>query len=163
MNPLRVAFDVGPLAGPRTGVGHAVAAMHDALTDRSDVELVDFIVSFRSRPPRGARRLPVPALAAHRLWATADRPNVDRLLGRPEVVHGTNYVVPPCRAPQVVSVYDCWFLRHPNLASRDVHRAGQVLRRAIQRGAMVHASSRATAVEIADLFPEARRRRHSSR
>ena len=31
----------------------------------------------------------------------------------PDVVHGTNYVVPPCRAAQVVTVYDCWFLRHP--------------------------------------------------
>ena len=29
------------------------------------------------------------------------------------------------RATAVVSVYDCWFLRHPALASRDVHRAGR--------------------------------------
>ncbi len=155
MNPLRVAFDVGPLAGPRTGVGHAVAAMRDSLAETGDVELVEYIVSFRSRPPSGTRRLPIPALVAHRLWAVADRPHVDRFLGKPDVVHGTNYVVPPCRAPQVVSVYDCWFLRHPTLAGGAVHQAGRVLRRAIARGATVHASSASTAAEITDLFPGA--------
>jgi glycosyltransferase involved in cell wall biosynthesis len=155
MNPLRVAFDVGPLAGPRTGVGHAVCAMRDSLNEVDDIELVEYIVSFRSRPASGTRRLPLPALLAHRVWAIADRPRVDRFLGRPDVVHGTNYVVPPCRAAQVVSVYDCWFLRHPALAGSAVHQAGRVLRRAIQRGATVHASSASTAAEIADLFPDA--------
>jgi glycosyltransferase involved in cell wall biosynthesis len=155
MNPLRVAFDVGPLAGARTGVGHAVAAMHDALSNVEGLDLVDYIVSFRSRPPAGTRRLPLPALVAHRLWSVADRPRFDRYLGRPDVVHGTNYVVPPCRAPQVVSVYDCWFLRHPALAAGAVHHAGRVLRRAIERGATVHACSTSTASEILDLFPTA--------
>ena len=130
--------------------------MHSSLAALDEVELVDYIVSFRSRPAAGIRRLPIPALLAHRLWAVADRPRVDRFLGAPDVVHGTNYVVPPCRAAQVVSVYDCWFLRHPSLAGSAVHQAGRVLRRAIQRGATVHASSSATAAEITDLFPEAR-------
>ncbi len=156
MNPLRVAFDVGPLAGPRTGVGHAVAAMRDALVDLDDLELIEYIVSFRSRPPDGALRLPIPAMVAHRLWAIADRPRADRFLDAADVVHGTNYVVPPCRAAQVVSVYDCWFLRHPMLAGRAVHQAGRVLQRAIARGATVHASSTSTATEITDLFPDAR-------
>ncbi|MEP7111869.1 MAG: glycosyltransferase family 1 protein [Ilumatobacteraceae bacterium] len=156
MNPLRVAFDIGPLAGPRTGVGHAVAAMRDSLVDAADVDLVEYVVSFRSRPAPGTRRLPIPALLAHRLWSIADRPRVDRFLGNPDVVHGTNYVVPPCRAARVVSVYDCWFLRHPALAGSAVHQAGRVLRKAIERGATVHASSASTAAEITDLFPGAR-------
>ena len=37
---------------------------------------------------------------------------MDRFLGGPDVVHGTNYVVPPARCARVVSVYDCWFLEH---------------------------------------------------
>lgn len=153
MDPLRVAYDVGSLAGLRTGVGHAAASMRDSLRTIDDLELLEYIVSFRSTPASGVRRLPVPALLAHRLWAVADHPRVDRLLGRPDVVHGTNYVVPPCRAPQVVSVYDCWFLRHPARAGADVHRAGRILRRAIGRGATVHASSASTAAELNELFP----------
>ena len=153
MDPLRVAFDVGPLAAPRTGVGHAVQAMHDALEHVAGIELTDYLVSFRSHPAAGTRRLPVPALLAHRWWAMSDRPRADRSLGRPHVVHGTNYVVPPSRAAQVVSVYDCWFLRHPESARSDVRRAGRILRRAIGRGATAHASSQATADQLADLFP----------
>ncbi|HSB86670.1 MAG TPA: glycosyltransferase family 1 protein, partial [Ilumatobacteraceae bacterium] len=153
MEPVRVAFDVGPLAGPRTGVGQAVQAMRDWLARVDDIELLDFIVSFRSTPPGGARRLPIPALVAHRLWALTDRPRADRFLGKPLVVHGTNYVVPPTRSARLVSVYDCWFLRHPNEAGDDVRRKGKVLARSIRRGATVHASSSATAAQVADLFP----------
>src|SRR4051794_13888213 len=156
MNQLRVAFDVGPLVGPRTGVGQAVAGMRASLGNLDGVEINEYITSFQTKPPAGAHRLPIPAAAAHRLWAISRRPPLDRFLGHPDVVHGTNYVVPPCRAAQVVTVYDCWFLRHPGLANRDVNRAGRVLRRAIERGATVHASSTNTAVEIADLFPGAR-------
>src|SRR3954453_1268457 len=156
MNQLRVAFDVGPLVGPRTGVGQAVAGMRASLGNLDDLEISEYITSFRSKPPDGARRLPIPAAAAHRLWAISNRPPLDRFLGRPDVVHGTNYVVPPCRAAQVVTVYDCWFLRHPSLAHGDVNRAGRVLRKAIARGATVHASSANTAAEIGDLFPGAR-------
>jgi glycosyltransferase involved in cell wall biosynthesis len=156
MDPLRVAFDVGPLCGPRTGVGHAVAAMRDALAQRDDVTLAEYIVSFRSRPPEGAGRLPVPAAVAHRMWSHADRPRLDRFLARADVVHGTNYVVPPSKAARVVSVYDCWFLRYPDLANDAVHRAGRVLRRAVERGATVHASSASTAAAVGELFPGAR-------
>jgi glycosyltransferase involved in cell wall biosynthesis len=130
--------------------------MRASLADIDDLELVEYIVSFRSTPPTGARRLPIPALLAHRLWASANHPRLDRFLGAPDVVHGTNYVVPPCRAAQVVSVYDCWFLRHPRHAGGHVHRAGRVLRRAVGRGATVHACSAATAGELADLFPGCR-------
>ncbi|MEY2554253.1 MAG: hypothetical protein QOC57_2113, partial [Ilumatobacteraceae bacterium] len=156
MDRLRVAFDVGPLAGHRTGVGHAVTAMRDALVALDDVDLLEYITSFRSTPAPGTRRLPIPALLAHRLWTVVDHPRIDRFVAAPDVVHGTNYVVPPSGVPRLVSVYDCWFLRHPLSARGDVQRAGRVLRRSIARGATVHASSSATAAELTDLFPGCR-------
>ena len=90
MTPLRVAFDTGPLYGPRTGVGFAVEAMHAALAARDDVALLDYLVSFRARLTPPARRLPLPALLAHRCWALGQHPRVDRWLGDAEVLHGTN-------------------------------------------------------------------------
>jgi glycosyltransferase involved in cell wall biosynthesis len=56
----------------------------------------------------------------------------------------------------VVSVYDCWFLRHTAHVGANVDRGGRILRRAIGRGAIVHASSAATAAELAELFPGCR-------
>lgn len=152
---LTVAIDVGPLAGRRTGIGHAVALLTEALAARDDVELVPYLTSFRGHPAAGTRRLPIPAALAHRLWANLDHPRVDRWLDAASVVHGTNYVVPPSRLARVVSVYDCWFLQHPGRVHADVARAGRVLRRAVTTGASVHTTSQATAQVLSELFPAA--------
>jgi glycosyltransferase involved in cell wall biosynthesis len=118
------------------------------------VELYPYLLSFRTSPTPPARRLPLPAALAHRLWERADWPRIDRWLAPAEVVHGTNYVVPPSRLPRLVSVYDCWFLAHPRLASPAVRRAAAVLRRATKHGAWVHASSTATADRVRELLTE---------
>lgn len=149
-----VAVDVAPLYGPRTGVGTAVAGLLDALARLDPApELVPYLTSFRARPAPGTRRLPYPAALAVRCWARVPLPPADRFLRPAQVVHGTNYVVPPGRVPRLVSVYDCWFLRHEHLAHPDVRRAGAVLRRAVARGATLHTSSQATAGQLAELFP----------
>lgn len=151
-DPVRLALDVGPLHGHRTGVGAAVAALVDALAQHPDVAVTPYLLSYRTRPPPPVRRLPLPAALAHRLWARIDRPRLDRWLGDVDVVHGTNYVVPPSRRPRLVSVYDCWFLTHPDRASPTVRRVGAILRRAVASGATVHASSAATAHVVRGLL-----------
>lgn len=155
MTALRVAFDTGPLHGPLTGIGRAVDAMQAALAQRADVQLQPYLVSARARPGAGTRRLPIPAAVAQRCWAAVDHPRADRWLGDAEMIHGTNYVVPPSRLPRLVSVYDCWFVRNPSDANPSVRRAGRVLQRAIAGGAVVHASSEATALAVRELFPGA--------
>ena len=152
MDPVRIALDVGPLHRHRTGVGAAVAELAAALGAHDSVTVRPYVLSFRSRPAPPTRRLPLPAALAHRLWSRADHPGVDRWLGDAEVVHGTNYVVPPSRRPALVSVYDCWFLDHRDDASPAVRRAGDVLRRRVRSGATVHASSQATADRVRDLL-----------
>lgn len=152
---LTVAVDVGPLAGQRTGIGHAVAALVDELGRRPDIALVPYITSFRGRPADGVRRLPIPAALAHRLWAHADHPRMDRWLEPAHLIHGTNYVVPPSRRPRLVSVYDCWFLHHPDEVNPAVARAGKVLRRAVATGAAVVTSSQASADVIRHELPTA--------
>lgn len=158
---VQVAIDSGPLHGPRTGIGHAVAWTLEALqasaetahrSDGDPLSIVPYVTSMRAkvRPPE--RRLPVPAALAHRLWATSAAFPMDRWLGRPDVVHGTNYVVPPANVPRVVSVYDCWFLDHPDDAHPDVRRAGAVLRRSVDDGATVVTSSAATSDRVRELL-----------
>jgi glycosyltransferase involved in cell wall biosynthesis len=148
---LRVAIDVGPTHGRRTGIGNAVAWMVDALADRDDLELRRYVISARARLRPTEQRLPMPAAVALRLWAHRSAP-VDRWLGEPHLVHGTNYVVPPTRCPRVVSVYDCWFLEHPEDAEPDVLRAAAVLRRSVADGAHVVTSSDATTRRVGELL-----------
>ena len=154
---LQVAFDVGPLRGHRTGVGAAVSALANGFAARpagtgEGVELRPYLLSARARTGPGERRLPMPAALAHHLWARLDRPRLDRWFADVDVIHGTNYVVPPSRTPRLVSVYDCWFLARPELAGSAVGRAAAVLRRAVRGGAHVHASSQATAQLVRSLL-----------
>ena len=85
------------------------------------------------------------------MWSRTSPP-LDRFLGRPDVVHGTNYVVPPSRCASVVSVYDCWFLEHPRDVNPDVRRAAAVLRRRVAEGTYVVTSSNATTVKVRELL-----------
>ncbi len=153
MSVLRVGFDTSPLYGPKTGIGFAVEALRSALAQRDDVELVEYLLSARAHPGPGVLRLPLPAAAAHQCWAYSNHPRLDRWLKDVDVVHGTNYVVPPSLLPRLVSVYDCWFLRDPDAASPAVRLAGKVLRRAVESGAVVHASSHATADAVREFLP----------
>src|SRR5690606_485036 len=58
----------------------------------------------------------------------------------------------PSGHPRVVSVYDVWFLAHPDRAAPAVGRAAQALRRSVRSGATVHASSHATAARARELL-----------
>jgi glycosyltransferase involved in cell wall biosynthesis len=151
--PITIALDVGALHGHRTGIGTAVAGIVGALSAIGEdrVVLKPYITSTRARREPSQRRLPLPAAAALRTWSHKSPP-IDRLLGRPDIVHGTNYVVPPTRCPRVVSVYDCWFLEHPREVDGDVRRAAAVLRRAVRDGAYVVSSSAATTAKVRELL-----------
>jgi glycosyltransferase involved in cell wall biosynthesis len=147
-----VAIDGSPLLGPLTGIGAAVGQMITAIGERDDVVLHPYALSMRGRLRPGMVRLPLPAAVAQWMWARADFPRLDWRLRPASVLHGTNYAVGPSHLPRVVSVYDCWFLRNREQASPVVDRVGRVLRRAVAGGAVVHASSHATADAVRELL-----------
>jgi glycosyltransferase involved in cell wall biosynthesis len=148
--PLNLAIDVSPLYGHRTGVATATLGMVSALSNRDDVLVDRYLISMRAKARTGDRKLPIPGIVASHLWARSDQPR--HWLRNSDVVHGTNYVVPPSKAPSVVSVYDCWFLKNPELTTSMARRVGLALRRAVARGAWVHVSSNATALAAAELL-----------
>ena len=140
-----IALDTGPLHGPLTGIGFYVEALRRELLARGDVRLTEYVLSFRATLQPGARRLPLPAGLALRTWSRVPAPRVDRWLGGADLVHGTNFVVPPTRLPTVVTVHDCWFMRHPDRVTPDVRRSGDVLRAGVRRGATIVTPSESTA------------------
>ena len=148
-----VAFDSGPLHGPATGIARATAGLLQGLQASDEVRVVPYVLSFRAALSADTRRLPLPARPALELWGRFGRPRVDRRLEGADLVHGTNYVVPPTRRARVVSVYDCWALENPGRVHADVRAAMKVLRRSIEEGAHVHASSIATATRLREHFP----------
>jgi len=153
-----VAIDVTPLLGARSGIGNAVGEILAALRELEPAQpVVPYTLSLRARrlrgdAPAGTRFVPWPARVLLRSWARADTPRIDRWLEPATVVHATNYLVPPSRLPTLVSIYDCSFVRFPELCTPEVRALVPIVRRAIARGVTVHTSSEFVANEIDELF-----------
>jgi glycosyltransferase involved in cell wall biosynthesis len=153
-----VAVDVTPLLGARTGVGYAVSEIVTSLRALEAAPvLVPYTLSTRARmmreqvPPE-TRFVPIPARILLNAWARADIPRVDRWLEPARVLHATNYLAPPSRLPTLVSVYDCSFVRYPELCTPEVRAFEPIIRRAVARGATVHTGSEFVADEIDEIF-----------
>lgn len=137
----RVLLDGTPLLGHRTGIGRYTASLVGALASRVDVRLVGFTTrgwrQLRAVAPPGTRAVgpPVPARALRALWQRGGPPPVELLAGRADVVHGTNFVLPPSvRAAGVVTVHDLAFLDDPSLAEPDLPA---LVRRSVRRAGAV--------------------------
>ena len=142
---MRVAVDVTPLRGPRTGVGRCVEGLLGALpTVAPDVEVVPWELT------RSSTKVPPAALV--RLWARGDRPRAGRWLPDADVVHGTNFVVPPGRSPATVTVHDCWCARQPGACPPTIAAATATVARAVGRGAWLHVSTQWGAAEVAEVY-----------
>ena len=108
-----------------------------------------------SRLPTGVahHQRAMPARPLHALWARRDGPPLEWFIGPADVVHGTNFVVPPTRrAAAVASVHDLTPLRHPELCDPATLAYPDLIRRALRRGAWVHADSAFVAGEVVDAF-----------
>jgi glycosyltransferase involved in cell wall biosynthesis len=146
---LRVALDANPLVHQRTGVGQFTAQLLALLATRDDIEACAYAITRRGRGtvagqvPPGVRAAtsPLPARVAHALWGSVSWPQVEHWTGDVDVVHATNFVAPPARAPVVVTVHDLAFVTSPELCQRETRAYEPRLRRAIARGATVHAVS----------------------
>ena len=77
----------------------------------------------------------MPARPLHALWARRDAPPLEWFIGATDVVHGTNFVVPPTgRAAAVVSVHDLTPLHHPELCNEATLAYPGLIRRALRPG-----------------------------
>lgn len=158
---IRVAVDVTPLIGQRTGVGVLAAGFLEELGRRRVCVLKGYAVTWRGRErlhdvlPAGVEQigLPMAARPLHRGWERFNGPVIEWWTGPIDVVHGTNFVVPPAaRAAAVVSVHDASFVRFPDLCDPATLRYPALIRRAVARGAWVHVLTHAMADEIAECF-----------
>lgn len=156
-----MAVDATPLLGRPTGVGAFCAGALSGLAARDDVAVEAFAVSWRRRhgivplvpAGVGVTRRAMPARPLHRSWRHRDFPPVEWFVGRPDVVHGTNFVVPPTRrAARVVTVHDLTTVRFPELCDAPTLAFPALIRRALAGGAWVHTPSAAVAAEVVEAF-----------
>jgi len=159
---LRVAFDVLPFAGELTGVGRFCAGLAGSLAGREEVELRGYAVARNARRDTavGAAALGLslktwraPTRVVNALWARVEVPPIEWLVGPVDVVHGTNYVVPPARhAGRVVTVFDLTAMRYPQFCAPASLAYPRLVARAVRHGALVHVLSSFVRDELAELL-----------
>jgi glycosyltransferase involved in cell wall biosynthesis len=160
VRPIRIAIDATPLLGPRTGIGQYVAHLlrELALDPTADVRAAAFSLRRRS----GLRDLPatvsivhrpLPARLLQRAWRRWDRPTAESVVGRVDIVHGTNFILPPPRdAAGVVTVHDLAFVRYPDLVNSASLEYRELVPRALSRAAAVLTPTQAVAAELVDTY-----------
>jgi glycosyltransferase involved in cell wall biosynthesis len=158
---LRVALDATPLLAARTGVGEFCYRLMEGLAARDDVQPSAFAVSWRRRHglegqvPPGVAIVgrPMPARPLHQAWSRLPFPPIEAFVGRTDVVHGTNFVVPPARrAAMVVTVHDLTPLHFPEMCEPPTRAFPHLVSQAVARGAWVHALSEFVAAEVVSLL-----------
>ncbi|MDA8102482.1 MAG: glycosyltransferase family 1 protein [Nitrospiraceae bacterium] len=158
---MRVGYEATALLGQRTGVGEFCYNALVALAALPEVDLRPFAVSWRRRNRLATsvsglvpiRQLPMPARPLQASWSRFDFPWVELFTGPLDVVHGTNFVVPPSlRARRVVTVHDLTPLLYPNVADPSTLVFPRLIARAIRGGAFVHTPSAFVAAQVVEHF-----------
>jgi glycosyltransferase involved in cell wall biosynthesis len=161
---VRIAYDVTPLSHPRTGVGNYILGALQGMTEAAagSHELVAFgPVSVRGRKqldaalaglPIERRIVTVPfGHAARTVWSRLGRPPVERFLGRTDVLHFTDWMVPPGR-PRVraTMIHDLGPLLYPERLHPRTVRMHTATARAAATCDVVFTNAEYTANDIAE-------------
>jgi len=161
---LSIGFEATPLLGRPTGVGafgaFCAGALAGLATDPS-VDVSAFAVTWRRRHELAAlvppgvlsRHRAMPARPLHAAWSRTGLPPVEWFIGHQDVVHGTNFVVPPTRyAARVVTVHDLTVVLYPELCDPPTLLFPDLVSRAVAEGAWVHTPSRFVAEQVVERF-----------
>lgn len=158
---MKVAYEATALLGNRTGVGEFCYGALEALANMDELDVTAFAISYRRRHLL-EEHLPanvafgnwiMPARPLHKLWKRSEFPPVELWSGRIDLVHGTNFVVPPAKsAVRVVTVHDLTTLRFPEICNPPTLVFPEMIRRAAGSGAFIHTPSEFVRQEVIQNF-----------
>lgn len=139
-----------------------MTAVLDEAGGRPHLDVSAYAITFRGRGrlsdlvPDGVRVhrsvVPMAATPLRTAWRHADHPRIDRWIGPTDVVHGTNFVVPPTAAAAVVTIHDLTHVRFPEMCTPHVLQYPRLVRRALDRGALVHTVSEFVRGEVLEHY-----------
>ena len=162
---MRIAFDVSPLSHPLAGIGNylrgSLAGLVEVAAGRHE------IVAFAPTSPNGRKTIPAalegievelrlwPLLPSHAIrtaWSRLGHPAVERLLGRVDVLHFSDWMYPPQRGGvRATTVHDLVPIRFPEWTTprtRSMH--GAKYANAARTCDVIFCNSRYTADDVRD-------------
>jgi len=162
---VRIVVDVTPLSLPRTGIGNYTVGMLQGLVDAGGGHE---LVAFAPVGPRGARTLraaldglpierrivtvPPSSHTWRTLWSRLARPAVERLVGKLDVFHFSDWMYPSQRnGVRATTVYDLSPLHHPDwVAPLTARMHGRKYEHAARACDVLFAISRYTARDVTE-------------
>jgi len=162
---VRIVLDVSPLARPRTGIGNYIRGMVAGLTEAGGGE--HELVAFGPSGPRGRQRirealgelpvdlrLPLLPHVVRTAWSRAGRVPVERVVGKLDVFHFSDWMYPPQRAGvRATTVHDLVPLRFPEWVEPETRRMhGRKYEHAARSCDRVFVNSRFTGNEVVELL-----------
>jgi len=160
--PMHICLDFRPALRRGTGVGTYVRSLVEALGRAFPEErYTAFSASWKDRlnglgNASGVEisdwKIPVRLL--DRAWHRWNWPRIEQLVGPVDIAHSPSpMLLPARRAKTVVTVFDCYFMRHPEDAFGPVRRDYVPLARASAQGAdAVAVGSASAAAEVQELL-----------
>tara|TARA_B100000929_G_scaffold171173_1_gene135612 strand:- start:1431 stop:2546 length:1116 start_codon:yes stop_codon:yes gene_type:complete len=167
---MRIVLDFRPALRQSTGVGTYAHNLISALAESfPEDSYTAFTSSWRDRANRSL--LPdgveitdwkIPVRALDWTWNRWQWPSVERLVGTVDIAHSPSpMLLPARRARTIITVHDCYFMRHPEDVFGPVRRDYVPLaRRAAEVADAVVVVSKTTAVEVEDLLGIGRNKIH---
>lgn len=158
---MHVCLDYRPALHEGTGVGTYVRGLLRGLLEAfPDDRYTAFSASLRNRlrlpaDLRAARPIDarIPVRVLDWLWHRRQWPPVDRWAGRVDIAHSPSPLPMPSRGARVVTVHDCYFLRHPEDVVGPMRRDyGPLLQRSIDQADAIMTVSETTRAELCELL-----------
>ena len=171
---MRIAYDVTPLSHPRTGVGNYILGALKGMLAAGGEE--HQFVAFGPVSVRGRKLvdeslagldveqrivMAVPAHPARRAWGMLGRPLAERVLGGFDVLHFSDWMIPPQRSGiRATMIHDLGPLRFPEHLHPRTVSMHTATARAAARCDVVFTNSEFTAADVEERLDVARDRIH---
>lgn len=163
---MRVAYDAAPLLNPHAGIGHYASALLNEMLKTTDFEFTLFALTRAangSHIPTNDRvqllHRRIPARVVVTAWEAIGWPSGEFLTGKADVVHGTNFWIPPIHEKRgIVTIHDLTFHLYPELCTPQVRRYRWIVPKVLKRCAAVITPSQTIKHEVVSYlkFPEDR-------
>jgi alpha-1,3-rhamnosyl/mannosyltransferase len=162
---VRIVVDVSPLSRPRAGIGNYLRGMVAGLAEAAGGE--HELVAFGPSGPHGRERIrdaldglpvevrtPLMPHALRQAWSRWQRPAVERVVGRLDVFHFSDWMYPPQRSGlRATTFHDLVPLRFPELVQPETVRMhGPKAEHAARTCDRIFVNSRFTGGEAVELL-----------
>jgi glycosyltransferase involved in cell wall biosynthesis len=163
MHNIKVALDITPMVGKKSGIGYTTEAILNELQESDEVEVFPYVLSFKARAhlkdlPKNTKIFPLPAKILLKQWQMKKlsllNPIENYFFKKVDVIHSTNFIAPPSNKPTVINLWDCYFIKYPQHSKSALKDYAKIVSQRVKDGAHVVTGSKHSKQEVKLIFPK---------